>query len=619
MSAPAASAQGALQELSVEEMNKLRASLGLAPLCVPAAGTESSRKPSSGPDQETLVDSTAPASAARQKEEDERDEDKARARHIRASRKSLGESILEEGGGKDEDVQEWIARMRRRDAEAPHDGDDAAAATVAPKHKKRRKEKQADKDKGENGNVRMAKHAQRLAAQLEEQDEAVLTLKDTNIIDETGTDVNDDDAVLESAEVAEQQRRIKAQQAARKAAAALSKYDDDEFEELRQDTAAQKPKAPAVTTTTTATSGGVAREYYTSEEMQALFKRKRRRTAQRAENKHSSALEDLLAEQDDEVSQQDSVKDTKSKEEREQETLDALKRMAAEQKQRDRALTKERKLALRLAHTGGAGDEEEDELYQSLARTRAAAQKRAVEQQKQQLQEQEQMAMVKKEPEAEPQVKQEPQDGVVIDDMSAFLGKIEARKAEAQAQAQAASKARAKAKQQEQKEEPSAAAAAKDDEEEDYDDDDEAFGCDRPLDSVSSVLAYLADQGGADLLARNSTVVVGRKQDGFIDLKDDPAPHLKLEYLDADGNQLRPKEAFRQMSYTFHGRKPHQKKKEKLARMKYEAQRVASMESTDTPLHAVEAMERVQRETGQAFVVLSGKGAQNTMLAFTKN
>ena len=119
-------------------------------------------------------------------------------------------------------------------------------------------------------------------------------------------------------------------------------------------------------------------------------------------------------------------------------------------------------------------------------------------------------------------------------------------------------------------------------------------------------------------VAQNSTVLVGRKQDGVFDLRDDPAPHLKLEYLDADGQQLRPKEAHRLMSYIFHGRKPHQKKLEKLARQKEEARRVAEMESTDTPLHAVAAMERLQQETHQPYLVLSGKGAQNAFLNLKK-
>lgn len=43
----------------------------------------------------------------------------------------------------------------------------------------------------------------------------------------------------------------------------------------------------------------------------------------------------------------------------------------------------------------------------------------------------------------------------------------------------------------------------------------------------------------------------------------DPAPDIKLEYRDEYGRLLTLKEAYRQLSYRFHGQKPGKKKQDK--------------------------------------------------------
>ena len=67
-----------------------------------------------------------------------------------------------------------------------------------------------------------------------------------------------------------------------------------------------------------------------------------------------------------------------------------------------------------------------------------------------------------------------------------------------------------------------------------------------------------------------SSVLVGRKND--IKGRDDmasvnkPGDRIKLEYRDDQGRLLTPKEAFRQLSYRFHGIEPSKKTKEKRER-----------------------------------------------------
>ena len=642
--------EGSLKELSVEEMNKLRASLGLAPLATGGAATATAASTPgvvrTGPDEETFLDSSEKYREAERKAEEEREEDRERARKIQAKTKSLGERILEEEGGKDDDVQQWLAKSRERQAKAQEnakmDKDTAEALakkimadSMEPKKKRRRKGGDEDKDDGSEigKNVRFAAHVEKLGSEMEAQEDVVLTLKDSRILDDDGNDVNDSDDVLESLE--ESAREVRAQRLAdAKKTKASELYDDDEFEELRPGA-----KRSAGTANDPGAGTGVASEFYTSEEMAKLFKKKKGRKAAARHKRNTTAdsvgeksLEEMLLDgeggsaaggggADGSDGKGVVAQPVKSKEEVEKETLDTLQQMTSVQRKMDKAIAKERRKALAMAHADDGLDEEDEELYQTLSRARAAAQQR---QQQPTLEERVvQSLAVKQEPMEDDDGASRRRDNssVVVDDMSAFLTKIEARRNEAIAEAQQQRKEEQKRAQEMLVEQDSmkaatigdgAAAARGDDSEEDTPFEEQN------LYSMSATHAQLGRMGGVEKAVKNSTVLVGRPQDGEFDLKDDPAPHLKLEYLDADGQQLRPKEAFRLMSYIFHGRKPHQKKLEKLARLKEEARRVAGMESTDTPLHAVATMERLQQETQQPYVVLTGKGAQNALLNLKK-
>ena len=100
---------------------------------------------------------------------------------------------------------------------------------------------------------------------------------------------------------------------------------------------------------------------------------------------------------------------------------------------------------------------------------------------------------------------------------------------------------------------------------------------------------------------------MGRKNDKLKDVdKRDPAPNLRLDYLDEYGRPLTPKEAFRQMSHKFHGKKPGKNKQEKRIKQLKEEMKRKGMSSVDTPNMTVQAMKSEQERTQQAYILLSG-------------
>jgi len=69
---------------------------------------------------------------------------------------------------------------------------------------------------------------------------------------------------------------------------------------------------------------------------------------------------------------------------------------------------------------------------------------------------------------------------------------------------------------------------------------------------------------------------------------------------------MTPKEAFRVISHTFHGKKPGKNKQEKRLKQYMEEQKRASMSSTDTPLMSVAAMQAEQEKLQTPYIVISG-------------
>ncbi|KAH3723121.1 SART-1 family protein DOT2 [Pelomyxa schiedti] len=95
--------------------------------------------------------------------------------------------------------------------------------------------------------------------------------------------------------------------------------------------------------------------------------------------------------------------------------------------------------------------------------------------------------------------------------------------------------------------------------------------------------------------------------------RDDPAPNIRLEHTDEFGRVLTPKEAFRRLSYKFHGKCPGKNKLDKALHKYQEELARKRSSSTDTPLASVDAMRRVQRASHQPHIVLSGPGMKDQL------
>ena len=84
----------------------------------------------------------------------------------------------------------------------------------------------------------------------------------------------------------------------------------------------------------------------------------------------------------------------------------------------------------------------------------------------------------------------------------------------------------------------------------------------------------------------------------------DPAPHVKLDYRDESGYQLTPKEAYRRISYAFHGRDPSKTSRDKRMRKAAKEQALKATGSGDTPLGLLDAQRKTLEARGTAFLPL---------------
>lgn len=84
---------------------------------------------------------------------------------------------------------------------------------------------------------------------------------------------------------------------------------------------------------------------------------------------------------------------------------------------------------------------------------------------------------------------------------------------------------------------------------------------------------------------------------------------VQLSYIDEFGNELSPHEAFRLLCHKFHGNGPGKNKKEKRLKKILENTLVRNMQNGDTPLASVAALKEETRKKRSAHVVLSGPQA----------
>lgn len=88
--------------------------------------------------------------------------------------------------------------------------------------------------------------------------------------------------------------------------------------------------------------------------------------------------------------------------------------------------------------------------------------------------------------------------------------------------------------------------------------------------------------------------------------KDTFKPNVKLEYIDDEGHVLNAKEAFRYLSHKFHGKGPGKNKVEKRLKKGQQEGLMKKMSSTDTPLGTLNMLQSKQKEMQTPYIVLSG-------------
>ncbi|GJD09926.1 SART-1 family protein DOT2 [Galdieria sulphuraria] len=130
---------------------------------------------------------------------------------------------------------------------------------------------------------------------------------------------------------------------------------------------------------------------------------------------------------------------------------------------------------------------------------------------------------------------------------------------------------------------------------------------------VSAALKHLQMTGNL----RQDIEQVGRTKDERIaDARqsEEGSKRIKLEYIDEFGRELTPKEAFRQLSYKFHGKGPGKAKQEKRLRKYIQELRSKMLSSgDDTPLHSVRHLKEETKQSAVPYVVLQSSTLSQEM------
>ncbi|CAI4223442.1 unnamed protein product [Auanema sp. JU1783] len=88
--------------------------------------------------------------------------------------------------------------------------------------------------------------------------------------------------------------------------------------------------------------------------------------------------------------------------------------------------------------------------------------------------------------------------------------------------------------------------------------------------------------------------------------KKDYTPKVNLDYVDNKGRTMDPKDAYRELSYKFHGRNPGKKQTEKRMVQREKKEMLKQMNSSDTPLGTLSKQLKKQEQLQTPYLVLSG-------------
>ncbi|WKY09228.1 hypothetical protein Q1695_001970 [Nippostrongylus brasiliensis] len=90
--------------------------------------------------------------------------------------------------------------------------------------------------------------------------------------------------------------------------------------------------------------------------------------------------------------------------------------------------------------------------------------------------------------------------------------------------------------------------------------------------------------------------------------KKDYKPEVNIHYVDEKGRVMDQKDAYRELSYKFHGRNPGKKQTEKRISRRDKKELLKQMNSSDTPLGTLSKQLKKQEQLQTPYLVLSGSG-----------
>ncbi|EFO94856.1 hypothetical protein CRE_08897 [Caenorhabditis remanei] len=95
--------------------------------------------------------------------------------------------------------------------------------------------------------------------------------------------------------------------------------------------------------------------------------------------------------------------------------------------------------------------------------------------------------------------------------------------------------------------------------------------------------------------------------------KTDYKPDVNISYVDRKGRDMDAKDAYRELSYKFHGRNPGKKQLEKRANRKDKEERMLKTNSYDTPLGTLSKQLKKQKQLSTPYLVLSGSSDHSSL------
>ncbi|EFA76321.1 SART-1 family protein [Heterostelium album PN500] len=615
------------EEISIEETNRIRASLGLKPLKVDNTPKES---------KQTAATATNTSNSNTNDIADTIKKLKQKREATSSVGKSIAEQLLEDGDNQDDDISTWVQRSRIKQQQQQKDQQKQTTGGKSSDGRSKRKSSGYSAD--DLAGIKVANQLQ----SFDDGGEHVLVLKDTDVL-------NDGDSELIDVRLAEKEKINQKLESSKKKSQydkfdeygkqldILSHYDDDNaiketgfiitnksktgVEDLTKKEDMQEEirnRLNSYSAFDLSTESTIQSSFYTNEEM-AKFKKptskKKKKKSMRSKNKDSDDI-DILQQLDATTSSdRGSRKSLQAKNEIEEENQRA-KREANYQKAVDKASN-----IAKLTYSSDTFEEAEDEeFYKSLSNAKKAPLI------------QRNIAEKVKEKENAMETNQDDND-LFISPVSEFVRGLKTEGVLANFKP-----TYVKEEDDYNEENQPVKIENQEDVEMQVDNDQEE---EEEEEEEGSYIEKKADYNGNGVEKNKSNSATG--EDGSVILQDEPmvsssmSAALKLliqkgelkpqekskrklqsfddyepiiQHKDQFGRIMNRKEAFVAHSQIFHGKASGKNKQEKIQRKYNEEMKQKKMSSTDTPLGMMQSLQNYQEKTQQPFLVLSGKFSQ---------